>query len=171
QPLALNLLRGFQNWLALSNWRLNLSQNQGFEFSVKFWVRTNSFFLRWLFFKFIVLKNWRLSFSRIISSSALPGSKNQLRGFGQSFGKQAFLFGKVSFVAIAIFGKVKFLQSASKFSVEVLANWLWAFCQAHFSGKGFGLQSHFFSKHFGKFGSGVLYFRSFGFRKVIIAKK
>jgi hypothetical protein len=27
----------------------------------------------------------------------LSGSKNRLRGFGQSFGKQAFLFGKVPF--------------------------------------------------------------------------
>jgi len=101
---------------------------------------TNSVFLRRLFFKFVVLKNWRLSFSRIISSSALPGSKNWLRGFGQSFGKQAFLFGKVSFCGNRHFRwlsslsrhKVKFLQSASKFSVEVLANWLW-FAKSFFS--------------------------------------
>jgi hypothetical protein len=82
-----------------------------------------------------------LSFSRTVPFLALSGSKNQLRGFRQSFGKQAFLFGKVSFC-----GNRHFLQSqVSKIGFKV------------------------FNQGFGKLASGFLA-RSFFLAKVLVCK-
>jgi hypothetical protein len=77
--------------------------------------------------------------------------------FSLGFGKQAILFGKVRFSGLRSFRS----SQVSKISFMVLSQCFGKFgsgffAKLIFSGKGFGFQNHFFSKRFGKFGSGVL---------------
>jgi hypothetical protein len=112
-----------------------------------------------------------LSFSRIISSSALPGSKNRLRGFGQSFGKQAFLFGKVSFCGnrhfrqsqVSSIGFKIFSRGFRKLALGFLSD-------SFFLAKALVCKVIFSASTLASLALAFLHFRSFGFRKVIIAK-
>jgi hypothetical protein len=109
------------------------SSKLGFGFLQSFEFAKISIFSGGSFSSLAFLKNWCLSFSRIISSLALSGSKNRLQGFQPKFWQAKVFIGQSRFFSQAsFFGKVRFLKSASRFSVRVLANWVWAFLPGSF---------------------------------------
>jgi len=74
------------------------------------------------------------------------------------------------------FGKVRSLKSATVFRQRFWRVWFGLFVRLNFSGKGFGLQGHFFSKRFGKFGSAfftsaVLVLAKSGLQKIMARVK
>ena len=153
----------FSKLAYLSNWRLNL-QNQVSGLS-KF------VFLAVAFFQ--IFQSQKLAFGFFSQSFAFGFVRfSKLASWLRSkfLLKSGFDSSKSVSLAVFNFGCVRFLKSASSFSVKVLVNWVQAFSQVHFVGKSHSLQSHFFSKRFGKSGSGVFNFGSHGFSQVIIAK-
>jgi hypothetical protein len=85
-------------------------------------------------------------------------------GFGQSSGKQKFSSSKVCAVASIVFRQSQVSEIGSKIFGQVLGKFKSGFfVRLTFSGKAFGSQSHFFSKRFGKFGSGVFALPQFQF--------
>ncbi len=156
QVLALNLLRGFQNWLVFQFGILSLS-NQGLGFQQSLGFVKISIFSGGSFPSFGFLKNWCFSFLCKFRFRLCQAFKIGVTILGKVFASKSFYRSKFAFVASIIFRQ----SQISKIGFKVFSRGLYKICSDFFvrftfSGKGSGLQSHFFSKRFGKFGSGVL---------------
>jgi hypothetical protein len=114
--------------------------------------------------KFAFLFSWQVSFS------AVSDFQNWLRGFSQSFGRQSFLSGKVSFLGNRRFRQCQPVEIGFKFSAQVLVKLAQAFSPGSFGWQQSRFAQSFFSQRFGKSGFGVFNFRSFVSAKSALPK-
>ncbi len=168
QMLAVNLLRGFQNWLVFQIGSESSKSSFGLQASfgfAKVCLFCGGSFPNLSFSKFGVSLFLASFFFGCVRFSKLAS------WLQQSFGRQSFLLGKVSFCGNRRFRQSQLVEIGFKFFSPSFGTVGSGFFARFFSlAKSLGLQSHFFGRCLGISNFGVFNFGSHGFSQVSIAK-